>query len=252
MLRKFGLTVEVVNNGAESLEKLRKNLYDLILMDVQMPVMDGITATEMIRKGDSGVLKIDVPVIALTAHAMREDRERCMAAGMDDYMHKPISVQRLSEMLKKWLPVQEGLQEEEESDQKEITEKIESSAIFNGGEETEKPAVFDSDGMLSRLTNDRELAQELVVMVIESFPENLSALEEAIEDQNPKNLMLAAHALKGLAANVGAERLRMVALELEKSGRSGEISGAGSILSEIKVQMELFRQESRWFLSDNP
>ena len=103
MLKKLGLRTDVANNGAEALVALERKHYDLVLMDVQMPVMDGLEATRKIREQPTANTK-HLPIIAMTAHAMQGDREKCLEAGMDDYVSKPISPKVLSETVKKWLP----------------------------------------------------------------------------------------------------------------------------------------------------
>lgn len=104
MLKKMGMRVEAAANGAEVMEALREIPFDLVLMDVQMPVMDGLEATREIRSPESKVLNHDIPIIAMTAHALEGDKERCLEAGMNDYISKPVSLQKLAQMLEKWLP----------------------------------------------------------------------------------------------------------------------------------------------------
>jgi CheY-like chemotaxis protein len=103
MMKKMGLHVVAVVNGAEVLSALETTPYDLVLMDVQMPVMDGLEATRQIRNPKSSVLNHHIPVIAMTAHAMQGDRERCLSMGMDDFIPKPISLQVLEKVMSKWL-----------------------------------------------------------------------------------------------------------------------------------------------------
>jgi len=108
MLSKFDLTVEAVENGLEALNALGETEYDLILMDVQMPEMDGLETTQEIRKFPKDALNYQIPIVALTAHAMKGDRERCIEAGMNDYLSKPIQPEELTEVLEKWIPKQAG------------------------------------------------------------------------------------------------------------------------------------------------
>jgi PAS domain S-box-containing protein len=104
MLKKMGMRVEAAANGAEVMEALREIPFDLVLMDVQMPVMDGLEAAKEIRSPESKVLNHEIPIIAMTAHALEGDKERCLKAGMNDYISKPVSLQKLAQMLEKWLP----------------------------------------------------------------------------------------------------------------------------------------------------
>jgi CheY-like chemotaxis protein len=103
ILRKLGLSVDIAANGREAVEAVCRQNYDLVLMDVQMPEMDGYTATRLIRDSGYPVRNPQIPIIALTAHAMQGEREKCIAAGMDDYLPKPFSIQALSDTLLKWL-----------------------------------------------------------------------------------------------------------------------------------------------------
>jgi CheY-like chemotaxis protein len=103
LLRQFGLQADAVANGEEALAALRQRPYDLVLMDVQMPVLDGLEATRCIRDPSSGVLDPQVPIIALTAHAMAGDRDRCLQAGMNDYLSKPLAAKAVKAALTRWL-----------------------------------------------------------------------------------------------------------------------------------------------------
>jgi CheY-like chemotaxis protein len=103
MLRKLGCTTDVASNGQEAIDALGQHRYDLVLMDCQMPIIDGFEATRRIRSGASGSAAQEVPIVALTAHAMRGDREACLASGMDDYVVKPLDMARLQEVISVWL-----------------------------------------------------------------------------------------------------------------------------------------------------
>ena len=108
ILEKLGFRADIVADGREAVQALETGSYDIVLMDVQMPVMDGFEATRAIRSGEAKVPNRRIPIIAMTAHAMKGDRERCLEAGMDDYISKPIAPQALAEALEKWLePAQE-------------------------------------------------------------------------------------------------------------------------------------------------
>jgi len=106
MLKKLGIAADTASNGIEALEALERGRYDLVLMDMQMPDMDGTEATRIIRELEikAASRPIPVPIVAMTAYAMQGDREKCLAAGMDDYLAKPVTVASLSSMLEKWLP----------------------------------------------------------------------------------------------------------------------------------------------------
>jgi two-component system sensor histidine kinase/response regulator len=103
VLRKLGFQADVAANGVEALDALRRQSYDLVLMDCQMPEMDGFEATAAVRSAPPAELNPQVPIVALTAHAMKGDRERCLAAGMDDYLAKPLQIDEVKSVLRRWL-----------------------------------------------------------------------------------------------------------------------------------------------------
>ena len=108
MLKKLGYQADAVSNGKEALAALRKGFYDLVLMDCQMPEMDGYEAAALIREPHSGVCNPQIPIIALTAHAMKGDRDKCLAGGMNDYISKPVKATAVADALEKWLPRKQG------------------------------------------------------------------------------------------------------------------------------------------------
>ncbi len=128
MLSNFGFTAKVANNGKEALELLRKERFDLVLMDVQMPEMDGLEATAMIRRPDSRVLDPQVPIIAMTANAMKGDREKCLQAGMNDYISKPVNTKQLQEKVTKWLAGSSGAADTADNDYKAVQGNNEKKA----------------------------------------------------------------------------------------------------------------------------
>ena len=139
ILKKLGLRADAVANGAEALKALETIPYDLVLMDVQMPEMDGFEATRHIRNPRSAVQNHQIPIIAMTAHAMQGDRERCLEAGMNDYVTKPVSPQALAEALDKWLPKEERELPKARNDQRDGSAadvsilRVSSSHLRQGG-----------------------------------------------------------------------------------------------------------------------
>ena len=220
ILRKLGLRVEAVASGEEALKALEIIPYDLVFMDVQMPGMDGIEATNRIRDLRSSVLNHKIPIIAMTAHAMQGDRERCLAAWMNDYVAKPVSPEALADVLNKWLP----------RETKSATEQA-----------PETP-VFDRAGMISRLMDDENLARKVIQGFLEDIPRRISALRGCLEAGDEKGAGLQAHTIKGAAANVGGERLRAVALEMEKAAIAGDLSAVKIRMAELETQFELVKK----------
>ena len=184
ILEKRGHTVVVANNGLEAIEWLRKDTFDLVLMDVQMPEMDGLEATAAIRNleketGDH------IPIVALTAHAMKGDRERCLNAGMDFYVSKPIQPQELIEVIDS---LTQSYDEGSLSDSKEMT----------------TTQVFDLHEAMDRLEGDQELLLELIELFFEQSPMLMSEIQSAIERSDADQLYKAAHSLMGSASNFAA------------------------------------------------
>jgi len=171
MLKNLGLRADAVADGEEALKALETIPYDLVLMDCQMPVMDGYEATRQIRHPQSAVSNHAVPIIAMTANIVRGDREKCLKAGMNDYIAKPVSLQTLTDMLEKWL-----LNDQRAGDgvegvhQPNIIEKA-SFAVF---------PVWDKAGMLKRIMNNEKLASRLVEIFLADIPQRIQAIEQAL------------------------------------------------------------------------
>jgi CheY-like chemotaxis protein/HPt (histidine-containing phosphotransfer) domain-containing protein len=234
ILKKLGLRADAVANGAEVLKALELLPYDLVLMDVQMPEMDGLEATGHIRNRQSAVRNHDIPIIAMTANAMQGDREICLQAGMNDYVSKPVSPQALAEALKKWLP-QETLTT---TAQLLVTPDQSSSDV---GQDSELP-VFDRAGMLSRLMDDEELLQVVVEGFLGDIPVQIEALQGFMESGDIAATERQAHTIKGASANVGGETLRAVACEMEKAAKAGDMVTVKTHISELVMQFEQLKK----------
>jgi two-component system, sensor histidine kinase and response regulator len=190
-LRTLGLTAITVPNGKSAVEEAARCHYALILMDCQMPEMDGLEATRAIRRAEDGNGR-RVPIVGLTAHAMEGDRERCLEAGMDDYMSKPISLERLSKILKKWLL---------------------------GHHDSGGFAAMPGDSVEFEPAVDRELMLELQPVFTTSTQACLSRMEEAIQARNQAATTDAAHELKGSASAVGAIKMARLCKDVETAAR---------------------------------
>jgi PAS domain S-box-containing protein len=198
LLEKRGHVADVVNSGKEALKVLKERRFDLVLMDVQMPEMDGLEATALIRKGDAPGIDREIPIIALTAHAMKGDRERCMAAGMNGYVAKPLVVQELFDVI--------------ESCAMWRREPVDSITPT-----TEEETGIDVSGLMHRLDGDVELIRDLWQAFIEDAPRRIQALKGALEKNDAQLAERQAHTLKGAAGNVGAERLKDEAARFEQA-----------------------------------
>ena len=171
--------------------------------------MDGLEATRRIRDAQSAVLRHDVPIIAMTAHAMQGDRERCLAAGMNDYVTKPIAPEALSECIDRWLP---------QDDHSALGLPVSDLAAKGPGDSDVDSAVFDSSGFMARVMDDEALARLVATAFLGDGPRLISALATCIDRGDAHGAIRQAHMLKGAAANVGGRPLR-VAGRQDRAGR---------------------------------
>ena len=240
LLKRLGIRAEVVNNGKEALEVLEIIPYDLVLMDIQMPVMDGFTAARAIRHPDSKVLNREIPIVALTAHAFKEEISKCINAGMNDFLTKPLDTQRLVDVLTKWLPVHN---EEEHGTENNANDVEAGSESVKDDAHSPKEVVFDKDDFLERTMNDLELGKQVLQMFMETGQELLSQLDGAVKNNDLEVIMRVAHSIKGSAGNVGAKRLAEIALELEKQAESGTIEDVDKKFNTLKEVFERLKED---------
>ncbi len=261
ILRKLGLSADAVANGCEALEALQTLPYDLVLMDVQMPGMDGFEATRRLRqktadrrlkteeigdeepgtRNEEPATAARLPIIAMTAHAMQGDKEKCLEAGMDDYVAKPVSPQALAEALEKWLPVS-GREE-----QVEKAEEIEKNT--NPESRTQNPEfhiirhpIWNRAAILEQLMGDEELAGTILQGFLADMPRQIEALRAYLEAGDAAGAERQAHSIKGASANVGGEALRALASELEQAGRAGDTESIKSRLKELAASFAELKQ----------
>jgi PAS domain S-box-containing protein len=227
LLERAGLEVDSAENGARALEALQRRRYDLVLMDVQMPEMDGLEATRRIREREKGTSE-HVPIVALTAHSMKGDRERFLAGGMDDYLSKPLDAGQLYRVLSKHLA---GAGE-----QKPVLESTDPAGILDSGE------------LHDRLGGDRELARELLSVFLDEHAKMSAGVEAALREGDAAGLKAAAHGLKGMAANISAGVLRDASLQIEKAADRGDLGAAGSLLQKLQVAMQATLDRARKYL----
>jgi two-component system sensor histidine kinase/response regulator len=226
ILERRGHRVIVAENGKEALDLLERSTVDLVLMDVQMPVMGGFEATRAIREREQSTGD-HVPIIAMTAHAMKGDRERCIEVGMDDYISKPIDSAKLLALVD-----QTG------------------SASPSPDDAPEPPATpqpCDINAFIERVGGDAELAREMALLFIPDATRLLGAIREAVESGDAARLRHEAHALKGAAGNFDATRTVAAAFELERMGKSGDISRAAEVFTTLQADAVLLIEALRAF-----
>ncbi|MBN2718908.1 MAG: response regulator [Deltaproteobacteria bacterium] len=210
ILSNMGYQVTTVNNGAEAVAALRTTWFDLVFMDIQMPVMDGFEATKTILAKKDSILNPDVPIVAMTAHAIAGYREQCLAKGMKDYVSKPISVQSLGDVLEKWL---------------DHTTSPEAGSIAAGPVPREILAPdhtmpFDRDGFAKRMMYDQPLADRILEEFLKDMPKQVARLISALDEGDLATVTAQAHKIKGAAANICAVPLSEAAYRIEKAASS--------------------------------
>ena len=232
-LRKLGYTASAVANGLEAIEAGERGGFDLVLMDCQMPVMDGFEATRRIRSSAQPGIP-GIPIVAVTAGAMRDDRDRCMREGMNGYLAKPVELGPLEDVLARWLPVPGA------GDRPQTPGQPPGGSIDEQEKAGRATAVFNADALLRRLMGDRQLAGSVVKGFLEGAPSQLHNLRARLDEADRPGARLQAHALKGAAATVSAEGLHAVALAIEQAGAAGQLDRCGELLPRAAEELERF------------
>lgn len=214
----------LAEDGGQAVAKFRSHRVDLILMDIQMPGMDGYEATRLIREEEAGREgQPRVPIIAVTAHAISGYREKCLEAGMDDYLSKPFRKRDLLGLVEKWA-LGGGT----------IPSAMVSSHPDPGEDRGQNREIFDLDLALEEFDNDREFLGEVLEEFLDTLAGQLTVIKAAIEENRAGTVGNEAHAIKGGAANLRAGRLSRTAHDLEKTGRSGDLSKAPEIFARLE------------------
>jgi CheY-like chemotaxis protein len=226
ILQIQGYRVTVANNGREALEAHAQGAFDLILMDCHMPEMDGYEATVELRKREHSSGAKRVPIIALTANAMAQDREECLNVGMDDHLAKPFSIQSLQEMLDRWMP-------RVTSAQKQAAE-LAAHAPASAHEVLDRQ-VLDQLRMLGTNGKPELLARAIDLYLVES-PRLIRNLKQAAQANDAPGIARSAHSLKSSSANVGATALSRYCGEIEASARRADTEEARKLLAEIEIE----------------
>jgi CheY-like chemotaxis protein/HPt (histidine-containing phosphotransfer) domain-containing protein len=215
MLEHLGCRASVARHGREALAALDGEAFDAVLMDCQMPEMDGYEATAAIRirEAAQGPETRRTPIIALTAGAVEGDRDKCLAAGMDDYLSKPFSLEQLERTLRRWLP---------------------SVPSIEPGEPHVDPKVIES--MLVLGGGGRDLLCRLIDLFLQDAPQRVLAIQEALERGDAQAVARAAHAFKSASANLGASALAQLCSRLEMDCREGSLTAAEGLVAEIEAE----------------
>ena len=223
VLERLGHRVQVANNGREAIERAEAEQFDLILMDVQMPEMDGLEATSAIRAAEAGTGK-HVPIVAMTAHAMKGDREKCLGAGMDGYLAKPIRIDDLKQV---------------------ISGAGQNRSVGQPPEHEPFRAVGELRSLLDSVMGDRSLLAEMAELWLADSTSQEKQLREGLDSGDAMMVQRAAHALKGSVGTFQASAAQEAANELEAFAKGGDIIGARKAFEKLATQIDLVRQDLR-------
>jgi PAS domain S-box-containing protein len=226
ILEKHKHTVMAVGSGRHAVEAVESEMFDLVLMDLQMPEMGGMEATQIIRAAEVGTGR-HLPIVALTAHAMKGDREAAFEAGMDAYLAKPVRTNELVAVL---------------------DEMMGFAAAEPATTPTQEPA-FDAADVLARVEGDRSLLAELVSIFRAESPTRLAEIRRCLDSGDAKGLERAAHTLRGSVGSLGARAAAQAALALESKGRDGALAGADEQLAELERELGRLERDLARFSS---
>jgi len=249
MLAKLGLEVTIADDGSQALQKALCQSFDLIFMDMQMPHMNGYEATEQIRKAESKIKnqksKIPhVPIVALTANAMKGDDEKCLAAGCDDYLSKPIDARELMRITAKYLLPQPGHSSPAtdsacvEVPDPPSSPQVSAQAPSNAANDADDVStIIDWDRLIERL-GDEDILREIMPSYIEDTTEHFEKLSQAVKTGDCSAIACHAHALKGVGRNLSMEQLSDIACQLEQAGRDDDIEASTLLFCTLKIEIE--------------
>ncbi len=229
-LEKLGYRADVVANGLEAVEAVSRVHYALVLMDCQMPEMDGMEATALIRKAEREQKRPRLPIVAMTANAIKGDRDKYLLAEMDDYLPKPVKQGDLGAVLARWIPIQSTENERKAS---------ESSTKRAPVRDCVDATALDD---LRQLDDSGSLLSALIIDFLGDVPTRLLALQDALHQGNAKAVAREAHSLNGASGNLGAQRMRQLCVELQALGKAKDLTTAGHLVARLVSEFALVRQ----------
>jgi CheY-like chemotaxis protein/HPt (histidine-containing phosphotransfer) domain-containing protein len=242
VLEQAGLQVVVVGDGQQALQAVAQERFDAVLMDIQMPVLDGYQATRMIRSDPANA---KLPIIAMTAHALSGDREKSLASGMNDHITKPIEQEELFQALQKWVLGKTGGL---------LSARAQGQASPRpgpGGDQPVAPAL-DVALALRRLAGDRELYLMLLKEFVRSYPQEMAMLRQALQEQDTPTARRMAHTLKGVAGNISAIELARHAAALEAAIEEAVPEAWAGLLAPIEAELNKVVASCEKLLAERP
>ncbi len=234
LLDKMGHQVTLSKDGLEALNAAITHNYDLILMDIQMPTMGGIMATQRIREWYQEKNKPQLPIIAMTAHAMQGDKEKFLASGMDGYVSKPISVEELASEIARVCQAHTS-----PNNHKLTSEPVEHNPMDFNTPHTPR-ICFDYELALENMGGDPSFVHELADIFIQENPERMALLKQAVISHNAEQIYLVAHKLKGESANFGRPNIENIAEEISNLGRANDLSNIEAVFHELEIAVTDF------------
>ncbi|MBX9894524.1 MAG: response regulator [Nitrosomonas sp.] len=239
MLAKLGMTATIANDGKEAFDLVERNQYDIIFMDCQMPVMDGLEATSIIRKQFA-----NIPIIALTANATEDDRISCLNAGMNDFLSKPYSIEQLQQKITQWLTKDESVTfNAVKSENVEIEQETNAMPALN-------PTRLNQIRELDPSGSD-SLLHKILQAYLESAESNVRQLAQAIANDDAESLRQSAHALKSSSGNVGADDLSAIFKQMEANAKAGELAHAKALLQNMQLEYQSVTNEIKLILNQS-
>ncbi len=231
MLEGLGHRMTTVENGREAVERIKSEAFDLVFMDIEMPEMNGIESTQQIRKSEEFK---ELPIVAMTAHAMSSDRERCLEAGMNDFISKPFKINELTDIISKYIP-------------SNASEAEQSST--HSPENRENTRSLDWREALDGLGGNEQLLRRIATVFYDDIPLQFEKLKAAIQKNDQHLARRQAHSIKGASSNMRAARLKEAALQVEKSAEKNDLEEASRLCANLEQELNIVLQELKELLN---
>jgi len=238
ILEHMGYHADVASDGAAAIMALGSRDYDLVLMDCQLPGMDGYETSRLIRRQETPVRNHAIPIVATTANAMAGDREKCLNAGMSDFLSKPLRSDALEQKIEEWTATRPA---------------VAMPAVHPAHPgPADSAAVFAGDDLLGRVMHNRQLANRILGRFLNDMPGQIALLAQAVSEGDSSQVRLLAHSIKGAAASVSGLEMKSTAWKIEQQGAAGDLKAAHGVLPELSATFERARPAMEQFCRDDP